>query len=87
MERDNGYLGGAIDEAGKVKKWAAREEKFKDKLASRQQGGTELQHMEPVPQGPVLEGDGLIYRVSYDQAPENLAPEDYGGDITISGTI
>lgn len=43
--------------------------------------------MEPVPQGPVLEGDGLISRLSYDQTPEDLAPEDYGGDRTMSGAI
>jgi hypothetical protein len=74
MERDSGYLGGAIDEAGKVNKWAAREEKLRDKLASRQQGGTELRHMEPVPQGPVLEGDGLISRLFVRSNPRRLGP-------------
>jgi hypothetical protein len=63
-------------------KWALREEKLRDELASHTREETELQRLEPVQQGPGLEGDGLISRVSHEQTPEGS-----DGDRTMSGAI
>jgi hypothetical protein len=68
-------------------KWALKEEKLRDELASaasRTQEETELQRLELVQQGPGLEGDGLI-RIS--RASHEPASEDSNRDRTMSGAI
>lgn len=68
-------------------KWALKEEKLRDELASaasRTQEETELQRLELVQQGPGLEEDGLI-RIS--RASHEPASEDSNQDGTMSGAI
>jgi hypothetical protein len=74
-------------EAEREKLWArfANEGRIRDGLLSSTAGEVELQHLQPVQQGPGFEEDRLISRVS--SLSHEQASEDSSQDRTRSGAI